>query len=88
MLRLNHALSKTAIATVKPSVTASTVTPSQIKATSFLKYFSVSLIDKIQILNLYQNLATQATSYNVFIRPRFEITVQKWVIPNGMLPES
>ena len=39
-------------------------------------------------MNFYQNLATQTTSHDVFVRPYSEITVQKGVIPDGMLPES
>jgi len=88
MLRINHALAKTTIVTIKLSVTASTVSPSQIEDTSFLKHISIHLIDKSQILSFYQDLATQATGHNVFIWPHFDITVQKGVIPDIMLPES
>ena len=88
VVRINHALAKTTIATVKPFVQTSTIFPSQIDATSFLKYVSIHLIDKSQILNFYQNLATQATGHNVFIRPHADITIDKGVMPYGMLPES
>ena len=88
MLRINRVLTKTTVATIKLLITAATVSSSQIDAISFLKYVSIHLIDKSQILNFYQNLATQATSHNVFICPYADITVQKGIIPDGMLPES
>ena len=87
VVRINHVLAKITFATVEPSVTADAVFPSQIDATSFLKYVSVHLIDKSQILNFYQNFAAQATRHNVFNRPHADITVDKGVIPDGMLPE-
>ena len=74
--------------TVKLSITASTVSPSYLESTSFLKYLSVSLTYKSQTLKFYQNLAAQATIHNVFIQPHAEITVHKGVIPDGMLLES
>ena len=62
------------------------VTPSQIEATSFLKYVSVNLIDNIQ--KKYWNLATYITSHKLFMRIYTNITVQKGVIPGGILPDS
>ena len=53
--RIHYALAKTTIVTDKPSVTADTVLPTQIDATLFLKYVSVHLIDKSQLLNFYKN---------------------------------
>ena len=88
MLRINHALAKTVITTIQLSVTDSIISLSHIDTTSFLKYASINLIDKSHILNFYQNLATQATDHNIFIRPHADITVQKGVVPDGMLPES
>ena len=51
MLCVNHTIAKTVTTTTKLSVTASTVTPSQIEATYFLKHISVSLVNKNQIKN-------------------------------------
>ena len=52
-LLLNHSLSRTAIVSPKPTVTPSTVTTGQMEAVSFLKYCSVKLMDKSQILSFY-----------------------------------
>ena len=49
-LRINQALSTTTIATTKPTLTADTVTPSQIETVSFLKYVHLSLLDKAYFL--------------------------------------
>ena len=60
-LRINHTLSKASVTPSKPTVTVHTVTTTQIKVTNFLKYCNVSLRDKTQIINLYDNLVTKAT---------------------------
>ena len=83
VLRINHTLTKSTLTTKSsPTVTADTVTASQIEATNFLKYCNVSLRDKSQILNFYDNLVTQATGYNIFLRPSMEITPLNGVIPD------
>ena len=86
VLRINHALAKTSIATVKLCVTAATVFPPQIDTTSFLKYVSIHLIDKSQLLNFYQNLAIQTTGHKILIFPHADILVDKGVIPDDMIP--
>ena len=83
VLRINHTLTKSTLTTKSsPTVTADTVTASQIEATNFLKYCNVSLRDKSQILNFYDNLVTQATGYNIFLRPSIEITPLDGVVPD------
>ena len=86
-LRLNHELAKITTVNNKPAVTADTVTTTQIEAVNFLKYVNVSLLDKGQILNFYDNIVTQATGYNIFLRPSDEITPTEGVVPYGMSPE-
>ena len=65
---MSRALSTTAIATTKPTLTADTVAPSQIETMSFLKYVYLSLLDKAHFLQFYNLLLTQATEYNIFLR--------------------
>ena len=50
MLHMNKALANTAIATTKPTLTANTVTPTQIDTIVFLKYVHISLLDNNHIL--------------------------------------
>ena len=57
-----------------PTTIATTVTPKDIKGTYFLKYVHITLTDKDKFLNFYNNLVTQATRYNIFLRPSFDIT--------------
>ena len=52
LLRINYAMIKTSVAQTKPTVKAHTVTTTQIEVTNFLKYCSVSLLDKTQIIML------------------------------------
>ena len=56
MLRLNHVtILATVTASPKPSVTATTVTLSNMETTNFLKYVSVVLTDKSQFLNVQRD---------------------------------
>ena len=74
MLRINQSFASTAIAASKPTLTADTVTPSQIETIAFLKYVHISLLDKNHILQFYNLLLTQACGYNIFLRPTSDIT--------------
>ena len=56
LLRIKHELSQASITSSSPTVTADTVTSSQIKATNFLKYCNVNLIDKSQIIIFMKKL--------------------------------
>ena len=70
------------------SITVDRVTLIQIQSTSFLKYISVLLKDKTQIMNFYKNLVTQATTYNIFLTPAESITHTLGVAPDRMRPKS
>ena len=83
-LRINQALSTSTIATIKPTLTADTVTPSQIETVSFLKYVYLSLLDKAHFLQFYNLLLTQATEYNIFLRLANDIAPADSVIPDNM----
>jgi len=83
LLCVNHTLSKTSVTLSKPTITAHTVATTQIEVTNFLKYCSVSLRDKTQIINFYDNLVTQATGYSIFIRPSTDITPLDGVLPDN-----
>ena len=50
MLQLNNSLASTAIAAAKPTLTADTVTPSQLETISLIKYVHISLLDKNHII--------------------------------------
>ena len=84
MIRLNQTLAITAIAAAKPTVTAATITPGQIETASFLKYVHLSLLDKEHFLQFYELLLTQASGYNIFLRPVDDITSTATVVLNGM----
>ena len=56
--------------------------------TKFLKYVSVVLTDKSQIINSYDNLVTQAAGFHIFLRPSNEITRVKGVVPDYMDPDA
>ena len=83
-LRINQALSTTNNSATEPTLTANTVTPSQIETMSFLKYVYLSLLDKAHFLQFYNLLLTQATEYNIFLRPANNITPADSVIPDNM----
>ena len=88
-LRLNQVSISTAMsASPKPSITATTVTLSNMETTNFLKYFSVVLTDNSQFLNFYDNLVTQAAGFNIFLRPSNEITRVKGVVLDYMDPDA
>jgi len=84
LLRINHALIKTSVAQTKPTVKAHTITTTKIEVADFMKYCSVSLHNKTQIINFYDNFVTQATGYHIFIRPSTNITPLDGVIPDNM----
>jgi len=87
ILRINRALAETALAAAPElGITADTVTPTQIKADSFLKYCNIKLPDKSGIVKFYDNIVTQATCQNIFLRPSDEITPTAGVKPDGMQP--
>ena len=88
-LRLNHAL---AIETTKSNplqstLTAVTVTKTDMNVPSFLKYVHVNLKDKNQILSFYDNLVTQSAGFRICLRPSDDITITKGVVPDNMLPD-
>ena len=87
ILRMNHDLSQSAIVDVKPSVTPATVTRSQIESTNFQKYYNIPLTNKNQTANFYDNLLSQASAYNIFIRPSMELTSNDGVIPDLLSQE-
>ena len=84
IIRANHVLEKVSLKHTLPTITAANVTSTNIEGTYFLKYVHISLIYKDQILNFYINLVTQATRYNVFLRPSLEVTKIDGVIPDDM----
>ena len=56
----------------------------QIENFGFLKYVYIKLSDKEQIINFYDILVTQATSYSIFMCPSSDISENNDVILDGM----
>ena len=84
MICIDHALTTTAISATPPTVTPYTVNTAQIASKSFIKYVSIVLLHNSQIGNLYDNLRTQATRFNVFMLSSIEITATNSVIPDSI----
>lgn len=90
MLRLKQFFKHAAILakSLRPTVTAVTVTPTQLEATSFQKYVDITITDKSQSLVFYDTLTIQAAPYNNFIHPFDKTTCTNGVPLDNMLPEA
>ena len=85
-IQLNHTLVSVTIVATTPRVRAVNVTPSEIQTRSFLKYCNIKLLYKSSIHNFYDNLATQAVDFHIFLRPLDEVTKLQGVDLDGVLP--
>ena len=69
------------------SINTTEVTPSNIDASSFLKYINVRLSGKSGVLNFHDNLYVQSKWLNIFLCPSSEITTLLGVVPDYMDPD-
>ena len=53
LLHIHHELSQMSIASMKPEITADTVTSTQIDTILFLKYCNITLLDKANMIHFY-----------------------------------
>ena len=91
MLKVNHVLQFSAHSVPTPNnalLAVDVVSPSQIQATNFLKYFYVNLKDKAHILNFYKNMAAQSIAYNIFLTLKKDTTTYLGVQPYSVRTDT